>query len=440
MAFSGKFLPLWLGLSVSSCPVLAESLQQAWQQAEQYSHSLRAETRKVDAARLQEDAAHAAAGPALTLDAGVSQLDSTPTARLDISPLTQGLGALGQHLPATVDAPLSNRDVRYANARLGLPLYTGGRLTALQQSAAAATSASRYAQEQVRQALRLQVADAYVNVLRARHAAAVASQYLQSLQAYQRDVNNFFRKGVVARGDVLGAALAVADAEQKLISARQAETLSQAAYNRLLGRDFSQPVQVDELELAGDGRSLAALQQRAMQQRPELAGLAEWSESLQATARSVRAESQPQLGVYAAYSYLNNPYLVNKGVGSVGLGVSWSVFDSGLIRARAGSVSEQASAVQDQLQEARSLIALEVERSHSQQIEATARIRVAEAALLSADEYLAIQRDRYRNGLANQTEVLAAEVRRADSQRNLFNARYDHALAVVALQRAIGEL
>jgi outer membrane protein TolC len=60
--------------------------------------------------------------------------------------------------------------------------------------------------------------------------------------------------------------------------------------------------------------------------------------------------------------------------------------------------------------------------------------------LLSADEFLAIQRDRYRNGLANQTEVLAAEARRADGQRNLFNARYDHALAVVALQRAIGEL
>jgi hypothetical protein len=41
---------------------------------------------------------------------------------------------------------------------------------------------------------------------------------------------------------------------------------------------------------------------------------------LQASARSVRAESQPQVGVYAAYSYLNNPYLVNKGVGSVGWG------------------------------------------------------------------------------------------------------------------------
>jgi hypothetical protein len=88
-------------------------------------------------------------------------------------------------------------------------------------------------------------------------------------------------------------------------------------------------------------------------------------------------------------------------------------------------------AVEDQLREVQSLIALEVERASSQQIEAAERIKVAQAALLSADEFLAIQRDRYRNGLANQTEVLAAEARRADGQRNLFNARYDHALAVV---------
>jgi outer membrane protein TolC len=440
MTFFGKLFPLWLGLVILGKPVLAESLQQAWQQAEQASNSLRAEARKVAGARQQEAASHAAAGPALTVDAGVSQLDSTPTARLDISPLTQGLGALGAHLPATVDAPLSKRDVRYANARLSLPLYTGGRLSAMQQAAAAATSASQYAAEQARQALRLQVAEAYFNVLRAHHAANVASQYLQSLQSYQRDVNNFFHKGVVARGDVLGAELAVADAQQKQISARQAESLSQSAYNRLLGRDFTQPAQPDELSLAGDRRALPELQHRALQMRPELAGLAEWSASLQASARSVRAESQPQIGAYAAYSYLNNPYLVNKGVGSVGLGVSWTVFDSGLIRARAASTSELAMAVEDQLREVQSLIALEVERASSQQIEAAERIKVAQTALLSADEFLAIQRDRYRNGLANQTEVLAAEARRADGQRNLFNARYDHALAVVGLQRAIGEL
>lgn len=437
--FSGSRCGL-LSLLIATACAQAESLQQAWLQAEQSSNSLRAEARKVGAAHLQEQAAQAAAGPTLSVDAGWSRLDHTPTARLDVSPLTQGLGALAARLPAAVDVPLTDEDVRFANARLSLPVYTGGKLDALQQSAAAATSASRYGQEQARQALRLQVAEAYFNVLRAGHAATVAAQYLASLQAYQRDVNNFFRKGVVARGDVLGAELAVAEARQKQIAAQQAQSLSQAAYNRLLGRAFSQPARPDEVTLQTEQRPLGQLSDLALRQRPELAALAEWSTSLQASARSVRAESLPQVGAYAAYSYLNNPYLVNKGVGSVGLGVSWTLFDSGLIRARAGSIGEQAMAVEDQLHEAQSLVRLEVERSHSQQIEAAARITVAQAALQSADEYLAIQRDRYRNGLANQTEVLVAEARRADSQRNLFNARYDHALAVVALQRAIGEL
>ena len=65
---------------------------------------------------------------------------------------------------------------------------------------------------------------------------------------------------------------------------------------------------------------------------------------------------------------------------------------------------------------------------------------MARAALALADEHLKIQLDRYANGLAIQTEVLDAQTRRADAARNLFNARYDHALAVLRLKRATGEL
>jgi hypothetical protein len=60
------------GSVVLSNPVLAESLQQAWQQAEQASNSLRAEARKVAGARQQEAASHAAAGPARLMPASAS--------------------------------------------------------------------------------------------------------------------------------------------------------------------------------------------------------------------------------------------------------------------------------------------------------------------------------------------------------------------------------
>ncbi|MTD32335.1 hypothetical protein GKE73_00600 [Paludibacterium sp. dN 18-1] len=111
-----------------------------------------------------------------------------------------------------------------------------------------------------------------------------------------------------------------------------------------------------------------------------------------------------------------------------------------MTRAKAGSVVAEAEAVKEQREDARTLVQLDVQRAVSLEVDAAERLQVAQTALASANEYLTIQRDRYRNGLANQTEVLAAETRRADSQRNLYTARYDHALAVVRLKRATGEL
>ncbi len=418
----------------------AETLEQAWQAAVQASNALRAEARRVGAAGEQVKAAEAAAGPTLKLEGSWTQLDSTPQARIDLTPMTQGLGPLAARLPSSVDAPLSSNHLGVADARLSLPLYTSGRLQALRDAALSSEDAARQGLTQAEQELRLQVAEAYFNVLRAGHAHDVARQYLASLESYQRDVGNFFRKGVVARGDLLGAEVAVADARQKQIVAAQAKALSRAAYNRLLGRAFTQEVALAEVDWPRETRPRAQLAAMADRQRPELAALARWRDALEANARSVKAEGGPQVGAYAAYSYADNPYLVNKGYGSLGLGVSWTLFDSGLIRARAAGVSEQAQAMADQLQEAKSLVALDVERAASAELESAERVTVAQSALKSADEYLAIQRDRYRNGLANQTEVLAAEARRADSQRNLYNARYDHALAVVRLKRATGEL
>ena len=59
------------------------------------------------------------------------------------------------------------------------------------------------------------MAEAYLNVLRAGEALKVANQLVEALAAHQRDVGQFFSKGLVARSDVLAVEVALADARQK---------------------------------------------------------------------------------------------------------------------------------------------------------------------------------------------------------------------------------
>ncbi|WP_051229432.1 TolC family protein [Paludibacterium yongneupense] len=419
----------------------AETLEQAWQQALDVSRSIKAAAFDADAAQSGLEAAQSAQGPSLSLEADWRRFDHAYQAELDVTPLTGPLAsALGTSLPGTMTAPLTDTKQLSGEARVSLPVYTSGRLEHKIDAARATIDVAAQDLRRTRLDVKYDVAVAYLDVLRARRAQDVARTYLSSLTSYRRDVDQFYARGLVARVDALGAQVAQADASQRLIAASDSERIAAAAYNRLLGRPLAAPVTLSDLSYPRERRDIATLTQTALARRPEPAQLSARSDALRAEAKSVRAQAGPQVGIYAAYDYLDNPYLVNKGTGSIGIGVRWAVFDSGLSRSSAGSVESRALAVDERREETLDLIRLEVERAARLEHDAATRMDVAAAALAAADEYLKIQRDRYANGLANQTEVLAGEARRSEARRNDFNARYDHALAILRIRRATGEM
>ncbi|GGY20692.1 hypothetical protein GCM10011289_25390 [Paludibacterium paludis] len=425
----------------AAMPVAAETLQDAWQRAENASRSLKAETLRAEAAARGIEAAEAAAGPQVSASAQWQKLDREVRAVMDTSALSAAMPAPVKALfPGRIETPLTNDHPFNAEVKVTLPVYTAGRLDRLAGAAREAERATRHGVERARQDLRLDVAEAYVNVLRANEAVSVATLYLSTLEAYRRDVGNYYRRGLVSRGDVSGADVSVAEARQRLIAAREARVVACAAFNRLTGRALDASVTLTMLDLPRETRRFPELAALALQRRPELSQLQSMQAALAEEARGVKAEAMPQMGVFASYTYLDNPYLARKGVGAVGVGVKWDVFDSGLVRARAGGVERRAAALSEQRDDAATLIQLDVQRGVSQEADAAERLNVARAALESAQTWQDITLDRYHNGLANQTEVLMAAAKKADSQKNLYNARFDHALAILRLKRAIGEL
>ena len=64
------------------------------------------------------------------------------------------------------------------------------------------------------------------------------------------------------------------------------------------------------------------------------------------------------------------------------------------------------------------------------------RLKATSRAIERAEENLRVTSQRYANGMATNTDVLAAETLRVQTYRNHNNAVYDGALAELALQRA----
>ena len=433
-----RFRPLSIALSIlllSAAPTgwAAETLADAWAQALSVDARLRAADAEGEGARATLEAAKGLALPKATASSRYTVLSKEPAALIGL-PTIPGIS-----LPDRM--PLSERTYATHALQASLPIYTGGRIAAAVAAADIGVQASAQERLRTEQTVKLDVAEAWLNVLRSRRALAAAERHVAALDAHAADVNALHRQGVVPRNDVLSVAVALADARQQQTRARHGVDLAAAAYNRLLGRPLETAVDVHEPPPPDAAREdFSTLVARARAARPELALLGARAEATDREADMERAARRPQVGVNAAVMHEDNRYRASQDIAQVAVGVQWEVFDGGIQRQRADAAAARARAARERQADTATLIELEVRREWLAVEEAAQRLATTGAAEAQADENLRVARDRYRNGVGTHTEVLDAEALRALTDSNHLNAHYDLHGARYRLKKAVGEL
>lgn len=420
---------LCLGLPCSA--IRAETLEDAWSIALSADKSLQSVRSRTLAAEANVSAARSRRLPEVEVAAAFTQLDDTPG--LDLS-------SVGITLPDAI----SHDNFLSASAQLNLPLYTGGQISNGINAASAALEASQDQETAAVQDLKLAVADAFVLVLRASHAVTVADANVASLQGHAMDVQNLFDKGLVPENDLLAVQVSLADAQQKALQTSNGLDIARAAYNRQLGRALDADVSLEEVMPQVDPLArvdeLDELTATALENRSELSALENQSSALSYQSQAERASTRPVVGLNASYRYLENDALDDENLASLALGVSWSLYDGGLARHRATALEQQAQSARDLNADLDSGIRLQVRSAWLSLNEARRRLAVTDKALAQADQNLKVARNRYKNGIGINTEVLDAQALRSLSQLNANDARYDAALARLKLARSLGVL
>ncbi len=425
--FLGVFTLVGLLAALMASNAAAETLEQAWAAALAADHGLKASRDNSAAAASQLAAAKSAHLPALETGADYFALTNLPELKADL-------------LSQSFQIPLAQRNSVVYDATATLPIYTGGRIEHNIAAASSSLQAARLDEVAAEQNLRLRVAEAYVNVLRASRLLDVAENHVTSLEAHARDVDNLLQQGMATKNAQLSAQVALLDARQQVLQVANSSDLARAAYNRLLGRALDQPVVLDEISPESTDDGLAALTKRALDQRSELKAMDRQVAALRDQAVAVRRETAPQVGLSGSYDYLQDRYLVHEDQWSVAVGIKWNVFDGGAAHHRGSAVELQAAALSEQRDELTSVIELQVRQAWLDVQETRKRISVTQSASAQAEENLRVVRDRYVNGLTPHTEVLEAETLRVNSATNHANAVYDAVLASLRLKYALGEL
>ena len=400
----------------------AETLDQAWQQALERDHGLKAQQAQTGAAAEAVDAARALALP--KVEVGVARL--------------HGSEGVAVSLPGVV-IPVAERNLTAWSVQAQMPLYTGGRIAHAVQAAQHGLQSAQAQEQARRQALKFEVAEAFINVLRAERLLAVAIKHQEATAAFVGDAQRLLAPGLVVKAHVLSAQVAHADADQATLQARTALNLARAGYNRLLGRSLTDDVRLDTLASPADAGDLVALTDRAMAGRAELRGLDEAAAAVLRQAAVARGERLPQVALVGGRGGVSQTVLSPSARNFVGVTVNWTLFDPGM-RPRHSELQARADALHEQREQLAGLIALQVRQAWLHCEESRQRQDVARAASASAEENLRVVRDRHLQGLATQTEVLAAESQRTRAEGNQANVEFNRVSSALALRLAVGEL
>jgi len=416
-------------------PALAtENLEQIWNIALQRNHLLAASQQKEQSAQHQLASAQANYLPRLSLESGYMRTESEPAAKVNIPALPMLKGTT---------LPFAQDSAYFGGLSISAPLYTSGKISSGVEAAQAQSDATLARTQLTRSDLKLAIAQSYIAVLRAEHAVKVSSSHIAAVSKHVDDVQALFDKGYAAKHDLLATQVAMANARQLGLQANNALELSRAALNRWLGREYERSVEIHDI--AGFGKEfihpdLPALLQSANNDRKELQELSKQSLAYKKQASSVAAGHLPQVGFTAGYSKLENRYLAEDKGWYVGVVMKWDLFDGGLIRHQASQLSANARAINEMEADTRERIDLQVRQSWLTQQETRARMQLVEKAVEQAEETLSLARERYRSGLAPNSDVLDAEARRLQALSNRDNAIYDHEFARLQLLHAAGQL
>ncbi len=417
---------LGVTLVFMSSASLAETLEAAWTVALENNHQIKSAKADTSASEQQLQSAQGQQLPELNVSTGYTQLSAVPTAKATFNGDTSQFA-------------VSQAGSAKAQAMVSVPVYTSGRISHNIESAESSLEASQHQEETTELNLKMRVAEAYINVLRAESAVKVAQNHVESLSADSKDVKDRFDQGIVAQNDVLAATVELANADQQLVKVQHQLDNAKTSYNRLLNRNLTDEVSLDNHLPNQPTGTLDELTQNALKQRPELTVLNAQIEALEKQAESVNASRLPQVNINGGYQYQQNRYQAHEGLWVAGINMDWKLFD-GSTGHKTDAIKHQAIALKEQRDDFISVMALEVRQAWLEIEESKKRLETAEKTIAQADENLKVSTDRYQQGLTIHTEVLAAENLRLTSHDNLSNAQFDMALARLHLRRAVGIL
>ena len=294
----------------------------------------------------------------------------------------------------------------------------------------------------IRSSIALEFTIGFYDFLESQRLVEVAAKEVESVEAHLNNAQNLYGAGVITKNDLLQAQVRLSDARQKLLSAKNIQSIRASRLNNLLLRPLYWQVHAIEQEreiLAPGSLDLEKAWQTALAGRPEIQVVDRTLQSLDLESVSKKSAFLPKLFVRGSYDYMENAYSLYDDNWSLILGIDINLFEGGSSLADLKKTRYRKSRLVEQRAKLVDEIKIEVQRYILDLQDAYQRVLVTRDAASQAQENLRINKARYEEGVGTATEVLDAVTLLTTAEANYVRSVYDYRKAEAATHYAAGE-
>jgi outer membrane protein len=287
-----------------------------------------------------------------------------------------------------------------------------------------------------RQLISATVKEGYTNTLFSQRLIRVQEQAQERAELNLRSAKGFFEVGTRPKSDVARAEVDVANAKLDLIRAKNALRSAIVALNTAMAINVDTPTQiVDNLIFQPVTLDRQQLRSDSLRQRPEYRASKLTAAAAEARERKAFRDFLPDVTGQGAYGGtqkdLNETW-------SVGVSLSWSLFDGGGRIARYQEAKAVLEGARANVKSTELSILQNVEQAEIFVEETAERIQAAQALVASAQENFRLAQGRFDAGVGTILELTDAQLALTQAQNTESQALADYRISLARLDRAVG--
>lgn len=421
--------PLLLGtFSLYAQPI---NFEQAWSIVKAKNNSIAAQRANVDHYQKLEEASQSLNYPAVTLGANYTRLDDDVTISGEQLLGSEAVDALSGFGLDIGNSTVSEKDILNSSITALWAIYTGGKITAAHNYAAAKS-------EEADAKLAMETQSRYEDLSRFYYTVVLAQSVLDTRRAVEQGLTKhrdfsvkLEQQGQIPKVERLQADASLAKAVVERKKAEMDLEIARSALTEILNQKV-EVIPESDLFINSSLPPLSAFTEQTLVSYPGLGVLTAKQNQAKSAIKAEQSKYLPQVFLYGNYTLYEDDTLTSEITPDwfVGVGVSIALFDnsgrSEKVQAAQSSVLQVRYLYQQAIQD----LTVLVKKTYFEAQQAIEEAQGLEASLALADENLKLRAKAFNQGLSTSVDVVDAEMFLANIKIQQQVAKFNYVIAL----------